>query len=80
MYDLSDIIEDMSLQDPHLIGGKYTWRERESHDVAARLDRFLFSDEWDEEFKNIKQTSWLKGFKVAPQGRPELGVYSFAVC
>ncbi|WMV43213.1 hypothetical protein MTR67_036598 [Solanum verrucosum] len=57
MYDLSDFIEDMSLQDPHLIGSKYTWRKGESHDVAARLDRFLFSEEWNEEFKNIKQTT-----------------------
>ncbi|KAG5594744.1 hypothetical protein H5410_035976 [Solanum commersonii] len=60
MYDLSDFIEDMSLQDPHLIGSKYTWRKGESYDVAARLDRFLFSEEWNEEFKNIKQTTLQK--------------------
>jgi len=42
MNDLSNFIDDMSLQDPHLIGGNYTWRKGDRHDVAARLDRFLF--------------------------------------
>ncbi|KAG5631925.1 hypothetical protein H5410_003642 [Solanum commersonii] len=56
MTDLSDFIEDMGLLDPHLVGGKYTWRKGDRHDTASRLDRFLLSDEWDEVFRNIKQT------------------------
>lgn len=56
MNDPSDFIEDMSLEDSHLVGGNYTWRKGDRHDVAIRRDRFLFSDEWNEEFRNIKQT------------------------
>lgn len=54
MTDLSDFIEDMGLQDSHLVGGNYTWRKRDRHDVAVSIDRILFSDEWNEEFRNIK--------------------------
>lgn len=52
--DLFDFIEDMSLQDPHLVKGNYTWRKGDRNDVAARLDKFLFSDECNEEYRNIK--------------------------
>ena len=46
----------MSLLDLQLAGGRYTWREGDKHDIAARLDRFLVSDEWNGGFKNIKQS------------------------
>lgn len=41
---------------PHLVWGKYTWWKGDSHDTTSRLDRFLMSNEWDEVFRNIKQT------------------------
>uniref|UniRef100_A0A0V0HAJ5 Putative ovule protein n=1 Tax=Solanum chacoense TaxID=4108 RepID=A0A0V0HAJ5_SOLCH len=56
MTDHSDFIEDMSLLDLQLAGGRYTWRKGDKHDIAARLDRFLASDEWNGGFKNIKQS------------------------
>ena len=56
MTDLSEFIEDMGLLDPYLVGGKYTRRKGDRYDTTSRLDRFLFSDEWDEVFRNIKQT------------------------
>ncbi|WMV15422.1 hypothetical protein MTR67_008807 [Solanum verrucosum] len=56
MTDLSDFIEAMSLLDLQLAGGRYTWRKGDKHDIAARLDRFLVSDEWNGGFKNIKQS------------------------
>ncbi|XP_047263773.1 uncharacterized protein LOC124896275 [Capsicum annuum] len=31
------------------------WKKGSRHDVAASLDRFFISDEWDERFRNIKQ-------------------------
>jgi len=56
MEDFSDFIEDMELVDPPLIGGSFTWRKGDRHVTAARLDRFLFSEEWEISFKKIKQT------------------------
>lgn len=55
MADFSGWIEDMELHDPHLNGGNHTWFRRVNHHSAARLDRFLYSMEWEETFKNIKQ-------------------------
>ncbi|KAG5595413.1 hypothetical protein H5410_036645 [Solanum commersonii] len=45
----------MELHDPHMSGGNFTWFRGVNHPSAARLDRFLFSMEWEESFKNIKQ-------------------------
>ncbi|KAH0688906.1 hypothetical protein KY289_016264 [Solanum tuberosum] len=56
MNDFSEFIMDLNLLDPQLECGKYTWRKGDRHDVAARLDRFLVSNEWDEGSKNIKQS------------------------
>ncbi|KAG5575541.1 hypothetical protein H5410_055675 [Solanum commersonii] len=56
MEDFSDFIEDMELEDPPLIGGSFTWRKGDNYDTAARLDRFLFSEEWEVSFRKIKQT------------------------
>ncbi|WMV18956.1 hypothetical protein MTR67_012341, partial [Solanum verrucosum] len=56
MNDFSEFIMDLNLLDPQLAGGKYTWRKGNRHDVAARLDRFPVSNEWDEGFKNIKKS------------------------
>lgn len=50
MTDFYEFIDDMGLLDPHLVGGKYTWRKGNRHDIAARLNRFLVSYEWDEGF------------------------------
>jgi len=55
MADFSKWIEDLELHDPILIGGKYTWVRGLNHQSNARLDRFLYSTEWEESFKNIRQ-------------------------
>lgn len=44
----------MWLVDLALIGGKYTWKRGVNHTAAARLDRFLISEDWDVNFKNMK--------------------------
>jgi len=56
MMDFSEFIEDMELVDLQLAGNKYTWKKGEGHDVAARLDRFLISEAWENSFRNIKQS------------------------
>ncbi|WMV37218.1 hypothetical protein MTR67_030603 [Solanum verrucosum] len=56
MTDFSKWIEDLELHDPEQFGGKYTWFRGSYHRSVARLDRFLYSMEWEECFKNIKQS------------------------
>lgn len=56
MFDFSEFIEDMELEDLQLSGGRFTWKKGERHDIAARIDRFLISEEWVAAFKNIKQS------------------------
>lgn len=55
MCEFSGWIEDLELHDPILVGGKYTWVRGANHLNNARLDRFLFSAEWEENFNKIKQ-------------------------
>ncbi|KAG5630782.1 hypothetical protein H5410_002499 [Solanum commersonii] len=52
----SIFIEDIELMDLQLAGGNYTWRRGETHTTTARLDKFLFSEDWDSTFRNIKQS------------------------
>nr|XP_009781800.1 PREDICTED: uncharacterized protein LOC104230638 isoform X1 [Nicotiana sylvestris]XP_016465708.1 PREDICTED: uncharacterized protein LOC107788542 isoform X3 [Nicotiana tabacum] len=60
MMEFSSFIEDMELVDLQLAGGDYTWRKGDKHVIAARLDRFLISVEWNENFRNIKQQLMLR--------------------
>lgn len=55
MKDSSDSINELELVDPPLTGGSFTWNKGNNQGVASRIDRFLFSTEWDEEFSKIKQ-------------------------
>ncbi|XP_019242211.1 PREDICTED: uncharacterized protein LOC109222297 [Nicotiana attenuata] len=56
MLDFSEFINDKGLADIHLMGGRFTWKKGVDHNIAARLDRFLVSEEWDEGFRNINQS------------------------
>ncbi|KAG5595783.1 hypothetical protein H5410_037015 [Solanum commersonii] len=55
MTDFTSWIEEMELHDPHMSGGKFTWFKGVNHPSAARIDIFLFSMEWEESFKSIRQ-------------------------
>lgn len=56
MSDFSWWIEKMELHDSHLNGGKFSWFRGINHPSTTRLDRFLYSMEWEEIFKKIRQT------------------------
>ncbi|WMV57474.1 hypothetical protein MTR67_050859 [Solanum verrucosum] len=56
MEEFSEFMEDMELQDLPLVGGRFTWRRGDGYDIAARLDRFLISEEWEVAFRKIKQS------------------------
>ncbi|CAN4123193.1 unnamed protein product [Withania somnifera] len=55
MEDFTKFIKDMELEEPPLTGGTFTWRRGNNHEVAARLDRFLISEEWEASFRKTKQ-------------------------
>ena len=48
----SPIIDDLGLRDFSLQGGTFTWREGRNNSMS-RLDRFLFSDDWEDYFTNV---------------------------
>lgn len=55
MAEFSSCIEDLEMVDPPLFGGSFTWRRGENHNCASRIDRFLHSVEWGENFTQIHQ-------------------------
>lgn len=55
MSKFSDFIEDMELIDPQLDGRSYTWTRGNNLETSSRIDRFLYSIEWGENFNYIKQ-------------------------
>lgn len=57
MNEFSRWIDELELHDPYLSGGKFTWFRGDNHPSAARLDRFLYSMSWEENFKSIKQST-----------------------
>lgn len=56
MLNFSETISDLQLIDPHrLKEPKYTWSRGEDVPQASKIDRFLFSTEWNNSFQSIKQ-------------------------
>lgn len=45
----------MELIDTQLEGSSYTWFIDDDQEAASRIDRILFSFEWDECFRDTKQ-------------------------
>ena len=50
MHNLSNFISINGLMDIPMEGGSYTWSNSLS---GSRIDRFLFSLEWEEHYPNI---------------------------
>ncbi|WMV33130.1 hypothetical protein MTR67_026515 [Solanum verrucosum] len=57
MSEFYDCIEEVELIDPHLFGGSFTWRRRENHTTASRIDRIMYSAQWEEFFTLIRQST-----------------------
>ncbi|KAG5609581.1 hypothetical protein H5410_020862 [Solanum commersonii] len=55
MRGFSEWINDMGLHDSHFNRRKFTWFRGINHYSVARLDKFLFSNDWEEDFKDIRQ-------------------------
>ncbi|KAK9934053.1 hypothetical protein M0R45_021214 [Rubus argutus] len=55
MQDFNDFIRETSLCDPNLHGAEFTWSNLRENVIWCRLDRFLFSTDWEALFPNTRQ-------------------------
>jgi hypothetical protein len=55
MHGFSDFISSCGLRDTQLEGGLFTWLNNRANVAMSRIDRFLYSDEWDGLFPKIQQ-------------------------
>ena len=57
MHDFSYFISTHGLIDTPLFGVKYTWSNGRESVSKSRIDRFLFTVDWEDCFVNISQKS-----------------------
>ena len=57
MRRFSEVIGELGLKELPLAGGPYTWIGGLNSQAASRLDRFLFSDQWEDHFSAITQAA-----------------------
>lgn len=55
MKNFNDFIDDTNLRDPCLLNAAFTWSNFRETAVCRRLDRFLFSEAWEDSFPQVKQ-------------------------
>ena len=55
MMQFSDFISDLDLVDIPLLGGRFTWSNSSENIYGSRIDSFLFSADWDDQFPTISQ-------------------------
>ncbi|XP_050281855.1 uncharacterized protein LOC126722746 [Quercus robur] len=55
MPELSNFILEQGLNDLPLQGGTFTWSNDREVALKARLDRFLFSADWEDKFPTVSQ-------------------------
>ncbi|RVX18134.1 hypothetical protein CK203_004236 [Vitis vinifera] len=57
MRRFSEVIGELGLRDIPLAGGPFTWIGGLNSQAASRLDRFLISDQWEDHFSAITQST-----------------------
>ena len=55
MRGFDAFIQDCGLKDPPLSNAKFTWSVNRSHTVSSHLNRFLFTNEWEDVFLDLVQ-------------------------
>lgn len=50
-----DFISAQSLIDPHLNGATFTWSNKQEDPLMSRLDRFMFSSCWEDQYDMVRQ-------------------------
>ena len=56
MRRFSQIIDELELKDLPIQRGQYTWKGGLNNQRMARLNRFLFTDDWEVHFEGAKQS------------------------
>ncbi|WP_368854972.1 hypothetical protein, partial [Proteus mirabilis] len=67
MLDFDNFISEAGLKDAALDNAGYTWSNFREMVVKSRIDRFLFSGEWEETFPQARQEV---GFRVCSDHFP----------
>ncbi|BFG20710.1 hypothetical protein CerSpe_069840 [Prunus speciosa] len=55
MRVFNDFIRETHLCDPHLHNAGFTWSNMRENAILRRLDRFLFTPDWEELFPHVRQ-------------------------
>jgi endonuclease/exonuclease/phosphatase family metal-dependent hydrolase len=55
MMDFSDFISEQGLVDIPLAGGQFTWSNNQEDEIWSRIDRFLFSSDWEDHYPAVTQ-------------------------
>ncbi|KAK9943830.1 hypothetical protein M0R45_009426 [Rubus argutus] len=55
MRVFNNFLQDTNMRDPNLLNAEFTWSNLREEAVCCRLDRFIFTLEWEELFTNARQ-------------------------
>jgi hypothetical protein len=55
MHDFSEFIFSFGLMDIPLEGGRYTWSNNRENAAMSRIDRFLYTGEWEDCYPTVVQ-------------------------
>ncbi|KAK9942585.1 hypothetical protein M0R45_008239 [Rubus argutus] len=55
MRSFNSFLQDTLMRDPNLLNAEFTWSNLREEAVCCRLDRFIFTPEWEELFPNVRQ-------------------------
>jgi hypothetical protein len=55
MVGFADFISSCGLVDPPLKGGQFTWSNSREKEAMSRIDRFLYTAAWEDQFPSITQ-------------------------
>ncbi|RVW33074.1 putative ribonuclease H protein [Vitis vinifera] len=64
MKDFDDFISDCELIDLPLRSASFTWSNMQVNPVCKRLDRFLYSNEWEQHFLKVFKEYYQDGHRI----------------
>ena len=64
MKEFDDFIRDCELIDSPLRSTSFTWSNMQEHPVYKRLDRFLYSNEWEQVFLKVFKEYFQDGHRI----------------
>jgi hypothetical protein len=55
MMEFSDFIAEQGLVDIPLVGGQFTWSNNQENEIWSRIDHFLLSPSWEDQYPEVIQ-------------------------